>query len=243
MTKSRDSLMVIVFLLVNIVSCERGPTKAMLSFRAVELELNQKKSSISGEYEIDSLSMIIEMIRIGKMIPEEAYGFENPDDSAAFWENLGSLSTSIYGPFSINLLEGTSEPGIEIVDVEPGLYCSLEASMVKGTGDSICFYMRGKTLMNDQEVDFEVKYSGGANFMLDNPNGYEIKQNTDNVIYVLTDLNSLFNSLDWSMADFDNDEMIRINNDSNSDLIHTTIQSFVSASTIGLDLDQDGQID
>jgi hypothetical protein len=243
MTKSRDSLMVIVFLLVSIVSCERGPTKAMLSFRAVESELNLKKSGISGEYEIDSLSMIIEMITIGKMIPEEAYGFENPDDSAAYWENLGSFSTSIYGPYSINLLEGTSEPGIEIIDIEPDLYCSLDARMVKGTGDSICFYMSGKTLINDQDVDFEVKYSGGASFRLDNQAGFEITENTSNVIYVLTNLNLLFNSLDWSMADVDDKGVLRINSDLNSDLIHTTIQSFVSASTIGLDLDQDGQID
>lgn len=235
--------MVIVFLLVGFVSCEREPTKATLSFRAVESELHQKKSSVSGEYEIDSMSMIIEMITIGKMIPEEAFGIENPLDSAAYWENLGSISTSIYGPYNINLLEGTSETGIEIIDVEPGLYCSLDASMAKGTGDSICFYMSGKTLMNNQEVDFECKYSGGANFKLDNQDGFEITQNKFNVIYVLTDLNLLFNSLDWSMADVDDDGVIRINNDLNSNLIHTTIQNFVNASKVGLDLDQDGQID
>jgi hypothetical protein len=243
MIKSRNSLLVIVFLLVGIVSCEKGPTKAILNFKAVMSELNQKKFLLVGEYEIDSMSMIIEMITIGKMIPEEAFGIENPLDSAAYWENLGIISTSIYGPYSINLLEGTSETGIEIIDVEPGLYCSLDASMVKGTGDSICFYMGGKTLMNNQEINFEVKYSGGANFTLENPDGFEITQNTDTVIYVLTDLNSLFNSLDWSMADVDNDGVIRINNDLNSNLIQTTIQNFVNASKIGLDQDQDGQID
>jgi hypothetical protein len=156
---------------------------------------------------------------------------------------LGKISTSIYGPYSIDLLEGTSEPGIEIVDVEPGMYFSLDANMGKGTGDSICFYLCGKTIMNDQEVDFECKYSGSANFKLDNQDGFEITQNEFNVIWVLTDLNLLFNALDWSMADVDDDGVIRINTDLNSDLIHATIHAFVNASTLGLDLDQDGQID
>ncbi len=243
MNSRPNVLIVFVLLIAGLFSCEKGPTDALLIFKAFNSDLNQKKSHLISEYQVDTMSMVIETITIEKTIPEEAYGFENIEDSIAYWENMEIYAESIYGPYKIDLLQGTSEPSIDIIDIKPGLYNCIDARILNGVGDSICFYMFGKALFNDHEISFECKYSGHAHIEFINPDGFVIAQNKFNQIWVLTDINLLFNSLDLSTAAVDQDSVIRMNMDSNNELLNIIIENLESASNIGLDLDLDGQID
>ncbi|MDF1570224.1 MAG: hypothetical protein P1P82_01235 [Bacteroidales bacterium] len=229
-------------LLLFIASCQEDNAKARLAFSAND-SISAKKNSLSfTDFKFDSASMILENIKLRNNFLLDTI-FETVEDSLDYWENLEFYSASFYGPYMVNLIEGTSSPIIEIVEVEPGIYNSIEAFMGNGKGDSVSFYLSGTAINNLQSNRFEFKYSYGSVFKLENPSGFEIIEHQTNVIWVKIDLNNLIEVGILENAEKDNDGIIRINKESNAELIDSIIQNLNAYSELGYDMNMDGEID
>lgn len=222
------------------MSCKNDGTKAKLAFSTIEPNTTQKKSLLVPDVQFDSAFMLLDNISLQKKLLED---FETIEDSLEYYDALEKTSASFYGPYTIHLLEETSSPAIDIIEVEPGLYSRLETSMANGTGDSTCFYLSGTAADDPERISFEFKYVSGTTFVLNNPSGFVIEESRVNVVWVSIDLNKLFTGVDLGAADEDADGVVRINTDSNADLTDRIIQNLHAASKLGLDLNMDRIID
>ncbi|MEA2042780.1 MAG: hypothetical protein U9N85_09545 [Bacteroidota bacterium] len=121
------------------------------------------------------------------------------------------------GKFQFDILTGTSSPAISSVEIAPGTYHELEIDVdnVLTSGKSIEIF---GTYNGIKSAQFEFTSTLNEDYDVQNTTG--IKATTDETVnFVLyLDLEALFDGVDFTAADVDNDNIIRINASSNSDL-------------------------
>ncbi len=121
------------------------------------------------------------------------------------------------GAYQFNILTGTSSPAISSVEITPGTYHELEINIdnVLTSGKSIEI---SGTYDNGTIYQFEFSSTFNEDYDIENTTG--INANTgETVDFVLSlDLEALFNGVDFTTANIDNDNIIRINSSSNSNL-------------------------
>ena len=107
-------------------------------------------------------------------------------------------------------------------------------------------YLHGYYNLNnteEQQVEFEYTYIQSEDFKIENPDGFEITADMINNVWVMFDLNALLVGVDLSVANVDEDGVIRLNKESNNDLADIIESNLEAASELGLDEDGNGEID
>ena len=236
------TLCLISSFLLFVVSCKDDPTQVKVAFTSYEPIGKLKSTQPIVDFHFDSASMILDNLELSKTIWNDSIA-NHVEDSVAYFKNLHNIYASFYGPFRINLLPGISSPKIDLIKTESGVYNNLETIMVNGYGDSICFYLLGTAMTDTTNISFEVKSKIGSNFKLTNPSGFEIKQNQTSIVWVKINLSLLFEDVNISEADKDIDGLIRINEQSNRNILGTIIKNLNTYSKLGLDCDLNGEID
>jgi len=121
------------------------------------------------------------------------------------------------GPFQFNVLTETSSPTINTIEIAPGSYHELEFQIdeVLSSGNSIEI---SGTCDDGTQYQFEFTTTFDEDYDIQNTTGIEatIGQTVNFVLQI--NLTSLFDGVDFSEATMDNDDIIRINSDSNSNL-------------------------
>lgn len=148
------------------------------------------------------------------------------------------------GQFVVDLINGTSTPDLGIADIAPGIYEEIEIEMepILDGGYSI-FVSFEFTNANDEVVTVEYGNSDDLEFEIEDDNGFVLDVGATNQMLVLLNLDALFSGIDLNTASADNDGIVRINNNSNTDLAASIAANLDQVLDAGEDEDDDGEID
>ncbi|WP_286748309.1 hypothetical protein [Roseivirga sp. UBA1976] len=130
------------------------------------------------------------------------------------------------GNFIINLLTGTSDPDFGLSELLAGVYQEVEVEFENILeGDKTLIVNFNFTPEGATEPTF-VEFSTAEEFELEieNEAGFVLDGGTVNAILVTLDLDVLFSSIDFSSLVADEDGVIRINENSNSDLMQEIVE-------------------
>ena len=220
-----------------IISCEKTPdtTQVQLGIKVSSTEFTSLKSFSVEEFTIDSASIVIGKIEL-----------KRDDRSQESTETENENEYNFTGPYIIDLLEGTSKPGIPVSGISPGTYNKFDAEMEFIDTIGYSFVLQGNFSNvggEIQNIPFEYTYTQSEDFKIINPDGFEISADMLNNVWVYIDLQQLLSGLDLSDAMVDRDDVIRLNNESNRDLADIIEMNLEKASELGLDDNNDGEID
>lgn len=148
------------------------------------------------------------------------------------------------GQFVVDLINGTSTPDFGIADIAPGIYEEMEIEIAPIIdGEYSIFVAFEFTNSNNENVFVEYANSDSLEFELENENGFVLDAGATNQMLVLLNLDALFTGVDLNTATADSDGVIRINNNSNSNLAETIASNLDRILDAGEDEDDDGDID
>lgn len=233
------TLLSLFSLVLGVISCEKSDneTQVKLGFKSYDAEEDMLKSATAEGFSFDEAYIIIEKIELKKNENDEAEGDDETDDMT------DTNEYDFYGPYHIDLIAGTSAPELPLTEFEPGIYNKLEAEMIYDEELGYSFYILGNFSDQENDFDFEFTYTQSEDFKIENPDGFEITEEQINEIWAIIDLSLLFKDVDLSMAEVDEDGVIRLNKDSNRDLADIIESNLEEASELGTDDDDDGEID
>lgn len=148
------------------------------------------------------------------------------------------------GQFIVDLLNGTSDPDFGISDVIPGNYKELEIkiSPILDDGNSISIKFN-LAQEGTEPVKVELTTSKEFELEIEKEGGMQMDGNALNQLLVLFDLDKLFSEIDLSMVPADEDGIVRINENSNSDILSAIWSKIHHAFDAGEDNDNDDEID
>jgi hypothetical protein len=149
------------------------------------------------------------------------------------------------GNFVVDLIAGTSTPDFGVADIAPGIYEEIEIELSPILDGDITMFIAfdytpdGAT----DAVRYEYSTSAEMEFELEKEGGFLLDENTLTQILVIIDLDAMFANIDLNTAIADVDGIVRINNDSNTDLANQIAANLGDAMHGGEDEDGDGEID
>lgn len=151
---------------------------------------------------------------------EEANGGESEDEEVEF-----------EGNFVINLLTGTSDPDFGLAELLSGVYQEVEMefdNILEGEKTIVVnFYFIAEGSTDTTFVEFSSAEE--LEIEIENEAGFVLDDSVVNLILVTLDLDILFGSIDYNTLAVDEDGVIRINEDSNSEFAHSIIESLEEA--------------
>lgn len=204
-----------VLLIFTISSCKKDDVNAMAKY-SVKQKSSTLKSTNSGNFTFSKA-----LIGISEIDFEIETGSDDQDFEYG-------------GEFQFNALTGTSSPAINLVEITVGTYHELEFNVdnVLTSGNSI--EVSG-TYDNGTTYQFEYSSNLNQDYDIQNTTGINVTvgQTVNFVLYL--DLKALFNNVDFSTANVDNDNIIRINATSNSNLASIIDNNFDNT----MDFDED----
>jgi hypothetical protein len=144
------------------------------------------------------------------------------------------------GRFVVDLLNGTSSPDFGITNVSPGVYEELEIKVAPILDDGNSIFVKFQ-YSEDGSDPVIVEFSSDKMFEIEieSEYGFEIDGGMLNQLLVLLDLDELTAGLDLSGAVVDDDGVIRINEDSNSDIAAMLVSKLHHVMEAGEDMDGD----
>jgi len=176
--------------------------------------LSQATKGISGEgFLIDTAVIVLERIKLTG-------------------EGTGRNEILFTGPYEIDLLANKSIPDLPVAGIVPGIYNTLIAELYIPVGRGYSIYISGTYTLNEKWWRFIYTINQTGDFIVKNPQSFEINENTTNTIWIIIDVVALFRGIDFSKALVDNDKIIRINNESNRYLAEIIESNFEGASII-----------
>lgn len=149
------------------------------------------------------------------------------------------------GEFVVDLLAGTSTPDFGAADLAPGLYEEIEIEMGPILDGGLTMYVAfdftpvGAT----EPVSFEFSTSQEIEYELENDNGFLLDGTALNQMLIIFNLDALFANIDLNTATAGVDGVVRINENSNTDLYGVIFENFKDSMEGGEDDDDDGEID
>lgn len=240
--KMRTPYLISFFLFLFLISCEKPEQATTLSLKfKTDQKTNSSGKGISGEgILVDSAVIILSDIK-----------FISRDDGL-------QDGYTFNGPFIINLLTYESRPEISSNGLIPGVYLGMKANLVVSELTGYSIYISGTYTSDNKWWKFIYMFSGTGDFSVENPDGFTITENMNNEIWVVINVMSLLEGIDFSKAQADNDNIIRIDSNTNPEIAALIQDNFGYSSQIGgddinneipgegenhSDDDQDGNID
>jgi len=139
------------------------------------------------------------------------------------------------GAFQFDILNETVTPSIDKVEVTPGVYHELEINIDNVLPGSKSIEISGTYTANETAYKFEFSTSMEEDYDINNSTGLDAQGGKTANFILQINLDQLFNGVDFSSADMDNDNIIRINSASNSNLLETIENNFENV----LEFDED----
>lgn len=148
------------------------------------------------------------------------------------------------GEYIVDLLNMTSDPEIGISDIPPGLYHEIKITFEPILNGSHTFLIDADYTPDNGDVKhIEFTYDSAYYAEIYHLKGMQIADQQTNNLLVILYLNKLFQGIDFNQANVDNDGVIRINEESNSDLAELIADRFHMALKCGEDRDHDHEFD
>lgn len=201
----------------------------------MQMKAVASSSTINGKTNVTGLTFTD--VRLGV----EEMEFET-DEEDSDEDNSGeddSEKVEFEGPYTVDLINGTSNPSFGLTDVATGVYNEIEidVSPVMEDGNSIFirFTYEGKTYEFSTTEELEIEIEDLA--------GYTVDENTLTNMLVLINLDSLFSGIDLSGAVADEDGVVRINDTSNTEITDEILDQFEDSCDAGEDSDDDDDLD
>jgi hypothetical protein len=142
------------------------------------------------------------------------------------------------GPYTVDLINGTSNPNFGLTEVAGGVYDEIEIELAPVMADGNSVFIRftydGKTYEFSTTEELEIE--------IEDLSGYTIDENALTNMLVLINLDNLFAGIDLSGAVADEDGVIRINDSSNSEITQTIINQFEDSCEAGEDKNHDDDL-
>ena len=148
------------------------------------------------------------------------------------------------GQFTVDLLNGTSDPDFGVAEVLPGTYkeVKVKVSPIMDDGNSI-FIKLTYTKEGMDPVTVEISTTKEFKLEIENKFGIQLDGNALNQVLVLVDLDQLLSGLDLSTLEADSDGVIRINETMNSTVLSQIWSQVKHAFKAGEDHDHNDEID
>jgi hypothetical protein len=208
--------LIILYVFVACENLETEKTTVNLAFKtfSASFSLSQARKGISDEgFMIDTAVIVLEKIKLTG-------------------EGTGLNEILFTGPYEIDLLSKKSVPDLPVAGIAPGIYNTLAAELYVPMDRPYSIYITGTYTLNEKWWRFLYTLNKTGDFVVKNPQSFEINENTANTIWILIDVVALFMDIDFSKAMVGTDQIIRINNESNSDLAEIIENNFEGASMI-----------
>lgn len=207
--------------------------------------------STFGNGRTDATGLIFTEALLGvKEIEFETLEEENLEDIGDFLDedNDGeddNEEIEFEGDFVVDLINGTSSPEINIVEVLPAIYDEIEMEIEPILEGNKSMKVTFEYLADGDTEATIVEYSNNfeLELELETDKGFNLQQDFLNQILVIINLDELFANLDLANAEVDDDGIIRINNSSNTSIALTIADNFKNAIHTGKDDNNDGELD
>lgn len=229
-TKVQFLLLAIAGLMV--VACGSDPAMDGVKMK---MKAISSLSTINGK--IKATGLTFTEVKLGV----EELEFETEDENSD--EDLhgedDSEKVEFEGPYTVDLINGTSSPSFGLADVVGGVYDEIEIElapvMTDGNSVFISFTYDGTTYEFSTTEEIEIEIESLA--------GYTVDENALTNILVLINLDNLFADIDLGDAVADEDGVVRINDSSNSEIAHSIIDQLEDSCEAGEDKDKDDDLD
>jgi len=190
-------------------SCNKnGETGINLSFKASTAAF---KSLAGGAFEFSEALIGVHEISI------EAESEEFDDD-----DSQGSDSDFEYdyeGNYSVDLLTGVSSPEIGFADFVPGTYNEVEVELTTVLeGGTLSMIIKGTNTDGGNSIDFEFSTAAEIEFEVESDMGFYLDEGTILDLVLKIDLISLFDGVDFSQAQLNDNNVAIINDNTNTEL-------------------------
>ena len=163
----------------------------------------------------------IELETLEEKNQEAANGYEDEDDEIEF-----------EGNFIVNLLTGTSDPDFGLSEILPGIYEEVEVSFENILEDNNSLIAKFYKVTDGSPDTTFVEFATEEEFEIeieDDEEGFVLDNGTITSIFVTLDLDVLFGAIDLNSLIPDQDGVIRINEDSNSEVMENIIDKLEEA--------------
>lgn len=191
----------------------------LLSFILLGSSCSKDEEATSGGYTLrigDQLNKKSTTIQISQAI---AYLEEVELEREVSDDDENEVEIDIEGRFTVDLLTGNTTPEIPSTEIAPGTYHELELEF--GDEDRLAFDIRGTytdtsgqsfdfNLSTIQELEFEIEAEG---------NGLVIPEDYFTTLYVSIPVSDALQTLDWTSAVKDANNVININQQSNASIL------------------------
>jgi len=168
-------------------------------------------------------------LRIGDQLNKKATSSLQLSQALAYLEEVelerevgdddDDMEVDIEGRFTVDLLTGNSTPEIPLIEIAPGNYHELELEF--GDDDRLAFDIRGTyTDTSGQSFDFKVSTIQELEFEIEaEGNGIVIPEDYFTTLNVSFPVSDALLTLDWQNAVADANNVININQQSNSSML------------------------
>lgn len=131
------------------------------------------------------------------------------------------------GKFLVDLLTGTSTPGLPVIDAYENNYDELEIEFGEDDENGI-YALKVEGVWNDGSNDIPViiQVDDELSYEIEDDNGISISESLTRDLIVLIDLQAALNNVDFNNANVQNGE-IRIDEDNNSSLYSDFVGSLI----------------
>ncbi|MCG8308103.1 MAG: hypothetical protein MI975_11980 [Cytophagales bacterium] len=194
------------------------------------------------EIELERLDDVSSTDDSGEDADDDSEGSDDDDDNGDHKSDDDEIEFE--GQFVVDLINGSSTPDFGIADVVPGVYeeIEIEISPIMDDGNSIFVAFTYQPEGSDP-VAVEFASQETYDIEIENDKGIKLDGNTSQRLLILLDLDQLMSGIDLSMADLDEDDVIRINGSSNSEIEAKITNHIDEAFEAGEDNDEDDEID
>jgi hypothetical protein len=172
-------------------------------------------------------------------------GNDDSDDDSDHNGNDDGDEIEYQGQFIVDLIAGTSDPDFGIANVIPGVYKEIKVKIrpILDDGNSVFVKFNYTPDGTNDPVAVEFSTTKEIEFELENHSGIQLDGNSLNQVLILFDVDKLLANVDLSMAEKDEDGVIRINSTSNSSIAAAILSDFHQSCEAGEDDDHDDRFD
>ncbi|MCF6222677.1 MAG: hypothetical protein L3J34_03000 [Flavobacteriaceae bacterium] len=209
----KNVLLLTSFLMVFFISCNNEDPSSQSTF-SMQQKTVLRKSSIANKQGtsnalIGTLTFSKVLVGVSKIKFEKE--FEMDDD-----ENEEEMEYR--GAYTFDVLNGTSTPAVLPIEMTPGLYHEIEFDVdnVLSSGNSI--EISGTFNDGVSNYEFEFTSTMEEEYEIENENGIDLNVNEITNFVLFLELEGLFDRIDFSDVVVDEDNVIRINSNSNTDI-------------------------
>lgn len=233
--KVKIQFLVLAIAGLMVAACDSSSSDPKLEGVKMQMKAVASSSTIGGKTSATGLTFT--EVRLGVEELEFETDLEDSEEDNSGEDD--SEKVEFEGPYTVDLINGTSNPSFGLTDVAGGVYDEIEIDvepvMEDGNSIFIRFTYEGKTYEFSTTEDLEIE--------IEDLDGYTVDENTLTNMLVLINLDSLFAGIDLSTAVADEDGVIRINDTSNEDITDDILDQFEDSCDAGEDSDDDDDLD